>query len=262
METLWSGTPGAAKKVSVRKLFLNRFVRPSFYEISGRINGAIAEYWGHFTFGSACDRVSFVLSDGFYRQVKQISGAHNKAEANPLTKTKKRRGSARGMAPCVVSFFLSWQKLCPFSTSFFSQQCWWTCHHVACTQSPPLRPNTPPCRFWGSYINYRHLAVLINYLNIILVYYLAAIDKVCELVAATIVFLYSENWDWKHMFLLHRQIFEHRFFLAGLSAERHGGFVSGSAHPHLLWGCRWVRNSCYLFSNIQQACVKRLSKQK
>ncbi|XP_073349210.1 denticleless protein homolog [Pagrus major] len=39
--------------------------------------------------------------DGFYRQVKQISGAHNKAETNPLTKTKKRRGSARGMAPSV-----------------------------------------------------------------------------------------------------------------------------------------------------------------
>ncbi|XP_034555914.1 denticleless protein homolog [Notolabrus celidotus] len=41
--------------------------------------------------------------DGFYRQVKQISGAHNKAEANPLTKTKKRRGSTRGMAPSVDS---------------------------------------------------------------------------------------------------------------------------------------------------------------
>uniref|UniRef100_UPI0037E7FA46 denticleless protein homolog n=1 Tax=Semicossyphus pulcher TaxID=241346 RepID=UPI0037E7FA46 len=39
--------------------------------------------------------------DGFYRQVKQISGAHNKAETNPLTKTKKRRSSARGMAPSV-----------------------------------------------------------------------------------------------------------------------------------------------------------------
>ncbi|KAL7389024.1 hypothetical protein ABVT39_024995 [Epinephelus coioides] len=39
--------------------------------------------------------------DGFYRQVKQISGAHNKAEANPPTKTKKRRSSTRGMAPSV-----------------------------------------------------------------------------------------------------------------------------------------------------------------
>ncbi|KAM9339517.1 denticleless protein homolog [Symphorus nematophorus] len=39
--------------------------------------------------------------DGFYRQVKQISGAHNKAETNPLTKTKKRRISTRGMAPSV-----------------------------------------------------------------------------------------------------------------------------------------------------------------
>nr|XP_020484156.1 denticleless protein homolog [Labrus bergylta] len=42
--------------------------------------------------------------DGFYRQVKQISGAHNKAETNPPTKTKKRRGSStRGMAPSVDS---------------------------------------------------------------------------------------------------------------------------------------------------------------
>ncbi|XP_033991373.1 denticleless protein homolog [Trematomus bernacchii] len=39
--------------------------------------------------------------DGFYRQVNQISGAHNKAETNPLTKTKKRRISTRGMAPSV-----------------------------------------------------------------------------------------------------------------------------------------------------------------
>ncbi|XP_037605806.1 denticleless protein homolog [Sebastes umbrosus] len=39
--------------------------------------------------------------DGFYRQVKQISGAHNKAETNPPTKTKKRRSSTRGMAPSV-----------------------------------------------------------------------------------------------------------------------------------------------------------------
>lgn len=41
--------------------------------------------------------------DGFYRQVKQISGAHNKAETNPPTKTKKRRGSMRGIAPSVDS---------------------------------------------------------------------------------------------------------------------------------------------------------------
>ncbi|XP_069030051.1 denticleless protein homolog [Embiotoca jacksoni] len=39
--------------------------------------------------------------DGFYRQVKQISGAHNKAETNPPSKTKKRRSSMRGMAPSV-----------------------------------------------------------------------------------------------------------------------------------------------------------------
>ncbi|XP_040920511.1 denticleless protein homolog [Toxotes jaculatrix] len=39
--------------------------------------------------------------DGFYRQVKQISGAHNKTETNPPSKTKKRRSSTRGMAPSV-----------------------------------------------------------------------------------------------------------------------------------------------------------------
>ncbi|AWP20189.1 putative denticleless protein -like [Scophthalmus maximus] len=39
--------------------------------------------------------------DGFYRQVKQISGAHNKAETHPPSKTKKRRSSTRGMAPSV-----------------------------------------------------------------------------------------------------------------------------------------------------------------
>lgn len=52
-----------------------------------------------------CDHVCILLPDGFYRQVKQISGAHNKAEANPLTRTKKRRSSTRGMAPSVVGFF-------------------------------------------------------------------------------------------------------------------------------------------------------------
>ncbi|XP_034435587.1 denticleless protein homolog [Hippoglossus hippoglossus] len=39
--------------------------------------------------------------DGFYRQVKQISGAHNKAETNAPLKIKKRRSSTRGMAPSV-----------------------------------------------------------------------------------------------------------------------------------------------------------------
>nr|XP_061842707.1 denticleless protein homolog [Nerophis lumbriciformis] len=39
--------------------------------------------------------------DGFYKPVKQIRGAHNKADANPPSKTKKRRLSTRGMAPSV-----------------------------------------------------------------------------------------------------------------------------------------------------------------
>lgn len=46
----------------------------------------------------------FLSIDGFYRQVKQISGAHNKAETTPSTKIKRKRSSARGMAPSVVSF--------------------------------------------------------------------------------------------------------------------------------------------------------------
>nr|XP_020459702.1 denticleless protein homolog [Monopterus albus] len=37
----------------------------------------------------------------FYRQVNQISGAHNKAETNTPYKTKRRRSSMRGMAPSV-----------------------------------------------------------------------------------------------------------------------------------------------------------------
>ncbi|KAM4601300.1 denticleless protein homolog [Polymixia lowei] len=41
--------------------------------------------------------------DGFYRQVKQISGAHNKTDRNTPSKTKKRRPSVRGMAPTVDS---------------------------------------------------------------------------------------------------------------------------------------------------------------
>ncbi|MED6270698.1 hypothetical protein CHARACLAT_013042 [Characodon lateralis] len=39
--------------------------------------------------------------DGFYRQVNQIRGAHNKSETNLPSKTKKRRSSMRGMAPSV-----------------------------------------------------------------------------------------------------------------------------------------------------------------
>lgn len=45
----------------------------------------------------------FCPTDGFYKQVKQISGAHNKSETNPSSKVKKKRSSMRGMAPSVVS---------------------------------------------------------------------------------------------------------------------------------------------------------------
>ncbi|XP_064846816.1 denticleless protein homolog [Oncorhynchus masou masou] len=41
--------------------------------------------------------------DGFYRQVKQISGAHNKMDRNTPSNTKKRRPGTRGMAPSVDS---------------------------------------------------------------------------------------------------------------------------------------------------------------
>ncbi|KAK6295008.1 hypothetical protein J4Q44_G00342340 [Coregonus suidteri] len=41
--------------------------------------------------------------DGFYRQVKQISGAHNKTDRNTPSNTKKKRPGTRGMAPSVDS---------------------------------------------------------------------------------------------------------------------------------------------------------------
>ena len=44
------------------------------------------------------------LTDGFYRQVKQISGAHNKSERVTPSKMKKRRPNVRGMANGLVSF--------------------------------------------------------------------------------------------------------------------------------------------------------------
>ncbi|KAL4630562.1 hypothetical protein GN956_G15886 [Arapaima gigas] len=41
--------------------------------------------------------------DGYYRQVKQISGAHNKVDRYTPSKTKRRRLTYRGMAPSVDS---------------------------------------------------------------------------------------------------------------------------------------------------------------
>uniref|UniRef100_A0A8C7FM92 Denticleless E3 ubiquitin protein ligase homolog (Drosophila) n=1 Tax=Oncorhynchus kisutch TaxID=8019 RepID=A0A8C7FM92_ONCKI len=41
--------------------------------------------------------------DGFYRQVKQISGAHNKMDRNTPSKTKKKHPGTRGMDPSVDS---------------------------------------------------------------------------------------------------------------------------------------------------------------
>lgn len=52
---------------------------------------------------SIIERKLFSLSDGFYKPTNQIKGAHNKAEQNPSSKAKKKRNSARGMAPSVVS---------------------------------------------------------------------------------------------------------------------------------------------------------------
>lgn len=79
--------------------FLNSFCK--MVEDNGR-NPIFVSVWCYYIF----------LSDGFYRQVKQISGAHNKAEPNPPSKTKKRRSSMRGMAPSVVSFLNNWPDLC------------------------------------------------------------------------------------------------------------------------------------------------------
>lgn len=49
------------------------------------------------------------LSDGFYRQVKQISGAHNITDKNMPSKQKKRKQTVRGLAPSVVRV-LSWSQ--------------------------------------------------------------------------------------------------------------------------------------------------------
>lgn len=80
------------------------------------ITAKLKSFYGHrqtvFFFNS--DKFQTLLTvwrfptDGYYRQVKQISGAHNKAETNPTAKAKKRRSSTRGMAPSVVSVFNDW----------------------------------------------------------------------------------------------------------------------------------------------------------
>lgn len=44
------------------------------------------------------------FTDGFYKPMKQIQGAHKKAETNSASKPKKKRLSTRGMGPSVVSF--------------------------------------------------------------------------------------------------------------------------------------------------------------
>lgn len=42
------------------------------------------------------------LSDGFYRQVNQISGAHNVVDRQTPSKLRKKRQNLRGLAPLVV----------------------------------------------------------------------------------------------------------------------------------------------------------------
>lgn len=44
------------------------------------------------------------LSDGFYRQVNQISGAHNTLDKQTPSKPKKKQNS-KGLAPSVVRFY-------------------------------------------------------------------------------------------------------------------------------------------------------------
>lgn len=83
MEILCFGTPDAVKKVYIFFIWL----------LLSNDNQK------HLKIKRNC----FLFSDGFYKPTNQIKGAHNKAEQNPSTKAKKRRGSARGMAPSVVS---------------------------------------------------------------------------------------------------------------------------------------------------------------
>lgn len=42
------------------------------------------------------------LPDGFYRQVNQISGAHNVVDKQTPSKLRKKRQNLRGLAPLVV----------------------------------------------------------------------------------------------------------------------------------------------------------------
>lgn len=50
------------------------------------------------------------LSDGFYRQVNQISGAHNTLDKQTPSKPKKKQNS-KGLAPSVVRFYI-WIYVC------------------------------------------------------------------------------------------------------------------------------------------------------
>lgn len=96
----------------------------------------------------------FSFSDGFYKPTNQIRGAHNKAEQNPSTKAKKRRGSARGMAPSVVSVLVAHNRaqqrlffkpsLCVvvFSSCRTASRAWqWFCSKISTPSSPP-EPST------------------------------------------------------------------------------------------------------------------------
>ena len=122
MEILWSGTPGAAKKVSIRNLNLQMFCFCIVWYVVFiyKVLSYIREMQDYDSRYLLC----VFLLDGFYRQVKQISGAHNKAETNPPTKIKKRRISTRGMAPSVVSFFNT--SLALFNESIVMQQEGWS----------------------------------------------------------------------------------------------------------------------------------------
>lgn len=149
MEISWSGIPGAAKKVSIKK---KKFLCCIVFSVLSDPNSFFLNYY-YYPEISVCiwDHVHVFLPDGFYRQVKQISGAH-KAETNPATKVKKRRSSTRGMAPSVVSIFSSWlslmkASLCPrgeadlwapcLSRRIASRASQWFCFRISTPSSRP-----------------------------------------------------------------------------------------------------------------------------
>lgn len=169
MAILWSGTPGAAKKVRVRKLFLNRFVRPSFFSLwDFRLNllgncrtlgpfDTRQRLWPCF-----CPPLRRFLQTGEADQRRSQQGGGDPPHQGEEEAGKRtRHGSLCGeFHPKLTETLLVFNQL--FFTTVLVDLSPCRLH----PEAPKLRQNTPSCRFWGCYINYRHRAALIYYLDI------------------------------------------------------------------------------------------------